>query len=107
MKIQCSKLVLLGQLATLVPAQILSDAQARLAAWRVYGTFIEDMLTAGVLLTPGKDFIYVLPPNVAAVRGGTPCPQAVTNAELFSLANSMQNIAEPLMNVQGSSYVDG
>ncbi|CZR62182.1 uncharacterized protein PAC_12079 [Phialocephala subalpina] len=64
------------------------------------------MLTAGVPLTPGKDFIYVTPPNSAAVRGGTPCPDSVHNFDLLSIADGLQNISEPLMIPQGESYIN-
>ncbi|KAG4429228.1 hypothetical protein IFR05_015289 [Cadophora sp. M221] len=89
-----------------INAQALPDAEARLIAWRAYGSFVSDMLTAGQPLVPGKDFIYVNPPNQAAVRGGSPCPQSVTNFDLFSLADGLQTVSEPLMDPNGPSYVD-
>ncbi|KAH6717369.1 hypothetical protein BKA61DRAFT_547217 [Leptodontidium sp. MPI-SDFR-AT-0119] len=89
-----------------INAQALPDAEARLIAWRAYGNFVTEMLTAGQPIVPGKDFIYVNPPNQAAVRGGSPCPQSVTNFDLFSLADGLQTVSEPLMDPNGPSYVD-
>jgi hypothetical protein len=65
-------------------AQNLPDSEARLIAWCAYGTFVSDLLTTGVPLKPGTDFTH---PNQAAVRGGTPCPESVTNFDLFSIAD--------------------
>ncbi|CZT01099.1 hypothetical protein WAI453_009523 [Rhynchosporium graminicola] len=89
-----------------INGQTLPDSEARLIAWKAYGNFVTDMLTAGQPLQLGKDFVYVNPPNQAAVRGGTPCPQSVTNFDLFSVADNMQNTGEPLMDPNGPSYVD-
>ncbi|KAL2060853.1 hypothetical protein VTL71DRAFT_8905 [Oculimacula yallundae] len=100
------KTTILLAIFTTINAQALSDAEARLIAWRAYGNFVTDMLTAGQPLVPGKDFIYVNPPNQAAVRGGTPCPQSVTNFDLFSVADGLQTTGEPLMDPNGPSYVD-
>ncbi|KAH7312843.1 hypothetical protein BKA65DRAFT_467072 [Rhexocercosporidium sp. MPI-PUGE-AT-0058] len=90
----------------LTNGQALPDAEARLIAWRAYGNFVTDMLTAGQPIVPGKDSIYVNPPNQAAVRGGSPCPQSVTNFDLFSLADGLQTAGEPLMDPNGASYHD-
>jgi hypothetical protein len=98
--------ILLLPLIQAIHAQFLSEADARLLAWRAYGNFVSQSLTAGVPLTLGKDFIYVTPPNLAAVRGGTPCPESVTNYDLFGLADGLQNISEPLLDPQGPSYID-
>jgi hypothetical protein len=98
-------LVFLGFLNSL-NAQFIPEADARLIAWRAYGTFVQQQLTAGVPLRPGQDFIFVTPPNLAAVRGGTPCPDSVTNFDLFSLADALQTVNEPLLDNSGASYVD-
>ena len=98
--------ILLFSLIQAINAQFLSEADARLLAWRAYGNFVSQSLTAGVPLSLGKDFIYVTPPNLAAVRGGTPCPESVTNYDLFGLADGLQNISEPLLDPQGPSYID-
>ncbi|KAF4633327.1 hypothetical protein G7Y89_g4788 [Cudoniella acicularis] len=89
-----------------VHTQFVPESEARLQAWRAYGTFVGQQLTAGVPLTQGKDFIYVTPPNLAAVRGGTPCPDSVTNFDLFALADGLQNISAPLLDTSGPSYID-
>lgn len=100
------KLTILLPLIQTIHAQFLPEADARLLAWRAYGNFVSQSLTAGVPLTLGKDFVYVTPPNLAAVRGGTPCPESVTNYDLFGLADGLQNISEPLLDPQGPSYID-
>lgn len=106
MKYSNQKSYVLLALATFSFAQDLPDSEARLIAWRAYGKFVSDLLTAGQPLNPGKDFVYVNPPNLAAVRGGSPCPQSVTNFDLFSVADCLQTIGEPLMDPNGPSYVD-
>ena len=98
--------LLLSVIRTLEAAVVLPDAEARLIAWRAYGDFVRDQLTAGVPLTEGTDFIYVTPPNLAAIRGGTPCPASVTNFDLFDVVDSLQNISVPLLDNNGASYVD-
>ncbi|EPE31455.1 hypothetical protein GLAREA_12758 [Glarea lozoyensis ATCC 20868] len=106
MKSNSPNLLVLLSFLTSLEAQFIPEADARLLAWRAYGTFVQQQLTAGVPLSPGKDFIYVTPPNLAAVRGGTPCPDSVTNFDLFSLADGLQNVNEPLLDNAGASYVD-
>ena len=87
-------------------AQFVKESEARLVAWRAYADFVSQLLTAGQPLMKGKDFIYVTPPNLAAVRGGTPVPESVTNFDLFSLADGLQFLNEPLLDPQGPSYID-
>jgi hypothetical protein len=106
MKSLSQNLVIILSFLTSLEAQFIPEADARLLAWRAYGTFVQQQLTAGVPLSPGKDFIYVTPPNLASVRGGTPCPDSVTNFDLFSLADGLQNVNEPLLDNAGASYVD-
>jgi hypothetical protein len=50
-------------------------------------------------------YIYVTPPSLSAIRGGSPVPFAVQNFDLFQFADSLQNINEPLLNPAGPSYV--
>lgn len=62
-------------------------------------------MLAGQPLTQGKDFVFVLPPTSAAVRGGTPCPEAVTNNDLFLLADPLQS--GPMLDNSGPGYNQG
>jgi hypothetical protein len=55
-------------------------------------------------LRQGVDFLFVTPPTTTTIRGGSPCPAAVTNEDLFPVANSLQNPGEPLLDVQGREY---
>lgn len=87
-------------------AQFVPESEARLVAWRAYGDFISQMLTAGQPLVKGRDLIFVTPPNLAAVRGGTPVPESVTNFDLFQLADGLQSQSEPLLDPLGPSYID-
>jgi hypothetical protein len=87
-------------------AQFVPESEARLVAWRAYGDVVSQLLTAGQPIVKGRDLVYVTPPNLAAVRGGTPVPESVTNFDLFSLANALQNQSEPLLDPQGPSYID-
>lgn len=99
------KLILLLPLIKGLEAQFVPESEARLTAWRAYGDLVAQLLTAGVPLTKGKDFVYVTPPNMAAVRGGTPVPESVTNFDLFGFADGLQNQSEPLLDPQGPSYI--
>lgn len=87
-------------------AQFVPESEARLVAWRAYGDFVSQLLTAGQPIVKGRDLVYVTPPNLAAVRGGTPVPESVTNFDLFPLASALQNQSEPLLDPQGPSYID-
>ncbi|RDL35699.1 Uncharacterized protein BP5553_06311 [Venustampulla echinocandica] len=106
MKTAAHKLLFFLPLIKSLEAQFVPEAEARLQAWRAYGTFVSQQLTAGVPMVPGKDFIYVTPPNMAAVRGGTPCPDSVTNFDLFALADGLQTVSQPLLDTSGASYID-
>jgi len=90
-----------------IAAGQLSSNDATLLAWRAYGNFVTDYLTAGLGLVRGTDYVYVTPPSSSAVRGGSPVPFAVQNYDLFQFADALQKPNEPLLNPQGSSYVKG
>lgn len=66
---------------TAVATAVNSD-EASLIAWKAYGDLIKTYITGNQPITPGQDFIYVTPPTSNFVRGGTPCPESVTNFEL-------------------------
>jgi hypothetical protein len=83
----------------------ISANDATLLAWRAYGDFVADYLTAGVGLKQGTDYVYVTPPSLSAIRGGSPVPFAVQNFDLFDFADSLQKGNEPLLNPDGPSYV--
>ena len=87
-------------------AQFVPESEARLAAWRAYSDFVSQPLTAGQPIVKGRDLVYVTPPNLAAVRGGTPVPESLTNFDLFSLADELQNQSEPSLDPNGPSYID-
>jgi hypothetical protein len=71
------------QLLSLSPVALAVDSEeASLIAWRAYGDLIKTYITANQPLTSGQDFIYVTPPTSNFVRGGTVCPESVTNYEL-------------------------
>lgn len=93
------------QLASLSATALAVDSEeASLIGWRAYGSFIQQYITAGVPLTPGVDFVYVTPPTSNFVRGGTPVPESVTNWELFSTVDPLQNASNPLLGTDGPSY---
>lgn len=106
MSLNILRLIALLPLIKGLEAQFLSEPEARLQAWRAYGSFVQQSITAGVALTPGKDMVYITPPNFATVRGGTPCPDEITNYELFSLVDRLQNGSEPLLDLTGPSYAE-
>ena len=106
MRISTQKLLHLLPLLQVLDAQFVPESEARLVAWRAYGNFVGSLLTAGQPLTKGRDFVYVTPPNLAAVRGGTPVPESVTNYDLYYLADGLQNQSEPLLDPQGPSYIN-
>ncbi|KAF2271100.1 hypothetical protein CC78DRAFT_506634 [Lojkania enalia] len=72
----------------LVPATALAitSEEASLIAWKAYGKLIQQYITANAPITQGTDFIYVVPPTSQFIRGGTPCPESVTNFELYEVA---------------------
>jgi len=98
-------LSLLASLIKIGNSQALDATSATLLAWRTYGEFVQQYLTAGAPLTPGVDFIYVTPPSLSSIRGGSPVPYAVQNFDLFTFADSLQNKTVPLLNPIGPSYV--
>ncbi|ORY05263.1 hypothetical protein BCR34DRAFT_46230 [Clohesyomyces aquaticus] len=83
---------------------ITSD-EASLIAWKAYGQMMSQFITANNPLQQGTDFVYVTPPTSNFVRGGTPCPESVTNAELFNVVDPLQNSSSPLLGTDGPSYV--
>ncbi|KAG9246859.1 hypothetical protein BJ878DRAFT_532959 [Calycina marina] len=84
---------------------LLSFEDASRIAWRAYGNMVEQVMTAGQPLVKGKDFLFVTPPSTVAIRGGAPCPEAVTNNELFPFADSLQAGDSPLLDMAGVSYI--
>jgi hypothetical protein len=81
---------------------LLSYEDAQGIAWRSYGSFVTQFMTGGQPIRPGIDYVFVNPPTTAAVRGGTPCPEAVTNNDLFSFADALQS--GPLLDTSGPGY---
>ncbi|KAF2271443.1 uncharacterized protein EI97DRAFT_270258 [Westerdykella ornata] len=81
-----------------------NSEEASLIAWKAYGDLIKNYITANQPLTPGTDFIYVTPLTSTFVRGGTPCPESVTNFELYQFADRLQNSASPLLDTTGPLY---
>lgn len=74
------------QLLSLTTAAIAVESdEASLIAWKAYGDLIKTYITGNQPITPGQDFIYVTPPTSNFVRGGTPCPESVTNFELCKI----------------------
>ncbi|KAH8595520.1 hypothetical protein B0O99DRAFT_671946 [Bisporella sp. PMI_857] len=97
--------ILLRLLSLRAVAGQLTSNDATLLAWRAYGNFVTDYLTAGQGLVKGVDYVYVTPPSSSAVRGGSPVPFAVQNNDLFQFANALQKPDEPLLNAFGPSYI--
>ncbi|KAF2419764.1 hypothetical protein EJ08DRAFT_653994 [Tothia fuscella] len=104
MKLSFVQLVSLLPFLHLAFADISADEASKIA-YRAYGDFVVQGLTAGVPLKQGSDYVYVLPPTSAGVRAGTVVPEAVTNWDLLSLANTMQTPNEPLYQTTGASYI--
>jgi hypothetical protein len=84
---------------------VITSEDASLIAWRGYGSLISQYLTANTPVTKGTDFIYVTPPTSNFVRGGTPCPESVTNFELHSVVDPLQSVESPLLGTDGPSYI--
>jgi len=100
------KLIFFLPLIKALEAQtLLSFEDASRIAWRSYGSMVEQTILAGQPLVKGRDFVFITPPSTVAIRGGTPCPEAVTNNELFPFADSLQRTDDPFLDLAGVSYV--
>jgi hypothetical protein len=107
MKLQLQNLASLAILFKPASAQLISYNDATLIAWNAYSNIIRQWVTAGQPLKPGVDYIFVTPPTASSIRGGSPCPEAVTNHELSDCTDSLQKLGELLINLDGRSYVNG
>ncbi|RAQ75998.1 hypothetical protein COH20_001468 [Aspergillus flavus] len=56
--------------------------------WRAYGHPKE-----------GLDYVYVCPPTEHGLRAGRPIPDAVTNSNVYSVADSLQRVYSPLFTI--------
>src|SRR3982074_1349676 len=101
MNLQLQHLISLAILANSALDQFLSYEDATLLAWNSYGNVIRQYIVAGQTLKRGVYVLFVTPPTTASIRAGSPCPEAVTNHELFAFADSLQTIGEPLMDPYG------
>lgn len=63
--------------------------------WRGYANLVKRLLVGPSDLANGLDYIYVCPPTERAVRGGRAIPDAVTNFNIFSAADSLQRTDSP------------
>ena len=107
MKLPLRNLALLAILFSPVFPQLLSTNTAQLIAWKTYGEIIRQLFTAGQSLETGVDYMFVAPPTSVSIRGGSPCPEAVTNFDLFDCADSLQKPGNPLLDFLGRSYFNG
>jgi hypothetical protein len=73
-------------------------------AWRAYGEVVKAALIGGASVRQGIDYIYVTPPTVSTLQAGSPVPDAFTNGELYSLADTLQTPDDPIFATIGNSY---
>jgi len=104
MKLQLHTLAYLTPLSNPALAQLLSANTAQLIAWKSYGEIIRQLFTAGQSLETGVDYLFTTPPSAVAIRGGSPCPEAVTTFDLYDCADSLQKPGDPLLDLLGRSY---
>ncbi|KAI3574022.1 hypothetical protein IWW34DRAFT_885007 [Fusarium oxysporum f. sp. albedinis] len=72
-------------------------AEADALIWRAYGEMVKNFFLAGSNgLQEGLDYIYVCPPTEHGIRGGSPIPDAVTNFNISTFADSLQRADSPL-----------
>jgi hypothetical protein len=64
----------------------------------------KQLFTARQLLETGVDYPFVTPPSTVAMRGGSPCPEAVTNFYLYDCADSLQKPGDALLDLLSRSY---
>lgn len=76
-------------------------------SWRAYGQIVNQWLTGGAGIRPGIDYVFVTPPTTSTLQGGSPFPDAYTNARLYDLADIMQLPDAPIFATEGNRYVDG
>ncbi|KAB8209565.1 hypothetical protein P875_00021533 [Aspergillus parasiticus SU-1] len=67
--------------------------------WRAYGQFVKRLLLGPNNPKEGLDYVYVCPPTEHGLRGGRPIPDAVTNANVSSVADSLQRADSPLFTI--------
>jgi hypothetical protein len=104
MKLQLQNLASLAILFNPASAQLISYNDATLIACNAYSNITRQRMTAGQPLKPRVDYIFVTPPTTASIRGGSPCPEAVTNHELSDCADSLQKPGELLIKLDDRSY---
>jgi hypothetical protein len=97
MKLQLQTIASLALLSNRAIAQLLSSNTANLIAWKSYGDIVKDIFTARQPLEIGTDHLFITPPTTVFIRGGSPCPEAVTNFDLFDCADSLQKPGDPLL----------
>ncbi|GAB1193359.1 hypothetical protein APSETT444_002573 [Aspergillus pseudonomiae] len=68
--------------------------------WRAYGQFVKRLLLGPNTPKEGLDYVYVCPPTEHGLRGGRPIPDAVTNSNVFSVADSLQRADSPLFTIR-------
>lgn len=79
--------------------------EASQIAWRAYGTWIRNALVGGGSLG-SSNYVYVTPPTTVGVQAGTVVPDAVTNHQIYPLADVLQLPDEPVYTGVGPSYVE-
>lgn len=67
--------------------------------WRAYGQFIKWLLLSPSDSKEGLDYVYVCPPTEHGLRAGRPIPDAVTNSNVYSVADSLQRVDSPLFTI--------
>lgn len=75
--------------------------------WRSYGDLVKRLLLGSNDLQHGLDYIFVCPPTEHGIRGGRPIPDAVTNFNISSVADSLQSPDSPLFMIRSDQgYFD-
>jgi hypothetical protein len=88
----------------LVFGQTFNQEDAAAMAWRAYANFVRDSLIGPSSI--GSFKIFVTPPTMMGIAAGDPVPQAVTNQQIFDVADGLQNATDPYTKMGQRSYVD-
>jgi hypothetical protein len=95
----------IATLGLLAQAGAFTQQDPAAMAWRAYGDFVATFLVGHSPLGP-KDRLYISPPTLGGISGGSPVSDARTNDEVFSVADGLLGGDEPFYRRTEMSYVN-
>jgi hypothetical protein len=92
-------------LGLLAQAEAFTQQDPAAMAWRAYGDFVATFLVGQNPLGP-KDRLYINPPTLGGIAGGSPVSDARTNEEVFNVADGLLGADDPFYRKTEMSYVN-